>query len=323
MAAALSPEAFITGLYQNCLGRLPEPGAVSFWTEVMQQQGDATVVLAGLMGSEEYIKRASIVSDSGAKLVSLASTAFARLNRRPRVVDIGAQLMGPGSHPYDPLRRFSKLEVIGFDPLENRLSERYDAEDDDGLTLLPYAIGDGEIYTLHINNNDATSSLYPLNQKHNERFTELAAFRTIRTEQVKTHRLDDVLAEGAVDFLKLDIQGAELMVLRSALKTLERTAVVHCEVEFSPIYDGQPLYPEIQAFLNSQGFELIDLLWSGKDYYNTPSGNVAPDRLLWADAVFFKQTNNVDVMISQALISAAIYGKPTLAEHLLTMASAK
>ncbi|WP_187273072.1 FkbM family methyltransferase [Methylobacterium sp. WL69] len=322
MSPALSPEAFVTGLYQSCLGRLPEPGAVDFWIDLMQQRGDPTVVLAGLMGSEEFRARASTASPSDDKLAALAGDAFRRLDRRPRVVDVGAQLMGPGSHPYDPLRAFGQLDVVGFDPLEHRLNERIAAEAGDGLLLLPYAIGDGGTHTLHINNADATSSLFPLNAAHNARFPQLAAFHTVRTEQVATRRLDDVLAAGPVDFLKLDIQGAELMVLRSATKTLARTAVIHCEVEFSPIYEGQPLYPDVQVFLNAEGFELIDLVWSGKDYYATPSGESASDRLLWADAVFFKQTDDRDVMIAQALIAAAVYGKPTLAEHLLSKAAA-
>jgi FkbM family methyltransferase len=317
MSPALSPEVFVEKLYQACLNRPPEPGAVAFWTERMREQGDPTLVLAGLMGSAEYRKRIDDTSDEKAKLVALATNAAARLGRRPRIVDIGAQLMGPGSHPYDPLRAFGPIDVVGFDPLEHRLEERSAVEGSDGLTLLPYAIGDGQTHTLYINNNDATSSLYPLNTSHNVRFTELAAFHTVETQEVATRRLDEVVAEGPVDLLKLDIQGAELMVLRHAARTLGETAVVHCEVEFSPIYEGQPLYPEIQQFLNAAGFELIDLTWSGKDYYATRSGSVAPDRLMWADAVFFRDSDRPDIILAQALIAAAIYGKPTLAEHLL------
>ena len=322
MPPALSPEAFVTGLYRSCLGRPPEPGAVDYWTDLMREQGDHTVVLAGLMGSDEFRERASAASRADDRLAALATAALRRLGRRPRVVDVGAQLMGPGSHPYDPLRALGPIDVVGFDPLEHRLAERSAAEDGDGLLLLPYALGDGATHTLHVNNEDATSSLFPLNARHNAPFTLLAAFHTVRTETVATRRLDDVLAEGPVDVLKLDIQGAELMVLRCATRTLARTAVVHCEVEFAPIYDGQPLYPEVQTFLNAQGFALIDLLWSGKDYYDTPSRSIAPDRLLWADAVFFKETDDRDILIAQALVAASVYRKPTLAEHLLSRASA-
>jgi hypothetical protein len=38
---------------------------------------------------------------------------------------------------------------------------------------------------------------------------------------------------------------------------------------------------------------------------------------MWADAVFFRDSDRPDIILAQALIAAAIYGKPTLAEHLL------
>ena len=126
---------------------------------------------------------------------------------------------------------------------------------------------------------------------------------------------------GDVDFLKLDVQGAELMVLRSAQRTLERTAVVHCEVEFSPIYEGQPLYPEIQVFLNQHGFELIDLLVPARYHYIQPETAPAHDRLIWADAVFFHTTDDPDTLRAQSVIAAAVYSKPTLAAHLMFCAS--
>jgi hypothetical protein len=136
-----------------------------------------------------------------------------------------------------------------------------------------------------------------------------------------TKRLDDVLPPGRVDFLKLDVQGAELMVLESARQTLARTAVVHCEVEFAPIYAGQPLYPEIQRLLNGSGFELIDLLMPVRYHYVTTAGQPSQDRLLWADAVFFRVTEDPETLTAQSLIAASIYQKPTLAAHLLHAAS--
>src|SRR5438105_4406586 len=80
------------------------------------------------------------------------------------------------------------------------------------------------------------------------------------TGQVVTRRLDDVLPPGPVDFLKLDVQGAELMVLQGGPATVAAAAVVHCEVEFSPIYAGQPLYADIHRALADHGFALIDFL---------------------------------------------------------------
>lgn len=245
-----------------------------------------------------------------------AVEAAARMNRPIRVVDVGAQSLGEPTHPYYPLKSYAKLEIVGFDPLKDRLDERRATEQDDGLTLLPYAIGDGRRHTLYVNNNDATSSLFPLDLEHNAPYPNLRAHKTVRTEELDTHRLDDVLDEAPIDFLKLDTQGSELMILQHAARALERTAVIHAEVEFSPIYKGQPLYPEIQAHLDAAGFYLVDLLTMAR-YSHKPRGQGSTDVLVWADAVFFRKAPDADARLSQALIAAAVYQKPSFAEHLL------
>jgi FkbM family methyltransferase len=210
--------------------------------------------------------------------------------------------------------------VIGFDPLEDRIQERSAAESGENVTLLPYAIGDGGEHTLYVNNDDATSSLFPLNPAYNDPFNHLSELRTVRTMPVATRRLDEVLPPDPVDFLKLDIQGAELMALQSAPETLSRTAAIHCEVEFSPTYQGQPLYPEVQQHLNDAGFDLIDLLVPVRYFYVGRPEIWTQDRLLWADAVFFQRTDEPEVLMAQSLIAAAVYRKPSLARHLLRRA---
>ena len=180
-------------------------------------------------------------------------------------------------------------------------------------------MGDGGEHTLHVNNDDATSSLFPLNAALARNFEHLSHLATVRRETVQTRRLDDVLPpDEPVDFLKLDIQGAELLALRGAERTLARTAAVHCEVEFSPLYLGQPLFPEVQSHLDARGFTLIDLLVAHRYSYRVPSGRAAPDRLIWADAVFFREAeDDPAALLAQALAALLVYLKPTLAEHLL------
>ena len=314
-AAAMTAEEYISSLYRLCLGRDPEAAGLAPWLKLIRRTGDPTCVLAGILASAEYKARIASAAPNDCSLE--ARKALGVLGRRPRVVDVGAQSLGAGTHPYSPLAALSPLDIVGFDPLVDRLSQRAETEEAEGLTLLPYAVGDGGTHTLHINNFDATSSLFPLNEPHNASFNHLCDLRTVRTESVRTHRLDDVLPEGPVDFLKLDVQGAELMVLRGAEHTLARTAVVHCEVEFSPIYAGQPLYPEIHECLAARGFVLIDFVTSVRYHYIVPSCRTAPDHLLWADAVFFRQAEERQVLVAQALIAAAVYRKPTLAEYLL------
>jgi FkbM family methyltransferase len=315
----MSPHDYVDALYRAFLGRTCDPESMAAWTTTLEAGGDPTALLAAILQSEEYFDR-QVAADS-AECARLADIALARLGRRPRIIDVGAQSLGDGSHPYSPLAAMTEIDIVGFDPLAARLDERAASESTAGsLELLPFALGDGHEHTLYVNNYDATSSLLPLNAAQNRNFNGLASLETVRTERVMTHRLDDVLARGPVDFLKLDVQGAELMVLRGGPVTAAAAAVVHCEVEFAPIYHGQPLYPEIHHELAGHGFALIDLLVSTRYHYLTSSGATAGDRLLWADAVFFRETDDDETLVVQALIAAAVYRKPTLAEHLLERA---
>ena len=314
----MSPEEYVEALYELCLGRSPDPAGLAAWSAELRATRDATAVLSGLLSSEEAQLRRQMMHPD---CTDLAATALAGLNRRPRVVDVGAQSLGDGTHPYSPLADVTPIDIVGFDPLADRLSERQASESVAGsLELLPFAIKNSETHTLYINNDDATSSLFPLNTGHDAAFNHLSALKTVRTEEVQTRRLDDVLPAGPIDFLKLDVQGAELMVLQGGHRSLGVSAVVHCEVEFAPIYTGQPLYPDVHTELAHHGFQLIDLIVPGRYHYLTKSGRATPDRLLWADAIFFRETDHVETLIMQALIAAAVYIKPSLAEHLLESA---
>lgn len=306
-----SPE-LVNGLYRLVLGRDADADGLAHW--LAQEPGE---VLTGLLASEEYAAR----SDSPRS--DIPKEARERLGRRPRVVDVGAHPLN-GVHAYSPLEELGPIDVVGFDPLEDRLRERAELDRARGgsLTLLPYAVGDGSIHTLYVNNEDATTSLFPLNVEHNAAFSHLHTLHTIRTAAVQTHRLDDVLPPGPVDFLKIDVQGAELMVLQSGREVARRSAVVHCEVEFAPIYSGQPLFSEVNYEMSLLGFDLIDLIKPSPLYHMVGTAQTTPDVMLWADAVYFRRSDDPETRIAQALVAAAVYAKLSLAESLLAAAVA-
>ncbi|HEX6651995.1 MAG TPA: FkbM family methyltransferase [Thermoleophilaceae bacterium] len=85
----------------------------------------------------------------------------------------------------------------------------------------------------------------------------------VGTEDVRLTRLDSVLPELDVGsepiYLKLDTQGSEMHILRSAERTLERSEFVEAELSLVPLYHRGALFREIIEFLDLHGFDLIGL----------------------------------------------------------------
>ena len=73
--------------------------------------------------------------------------------------------------------------------------------------------------------------------------------------------LDEVAAREQLrpDCLKVDVQGAELDVLRGGASILHTLKLIELEVEFNYQYKGQALFSEIDLFLREHGFALLGL----------------------------------------------------------------
>ena len=76
--------------------------------------------------------------------------------------------------------------------------------------------------------------------------------------QVETDRLD-ALAQRCgltvIDYIHMDVQGAELRVLSGAGTLLDSIRVIWMEVEAKPLYKDQPLKADVERFMASRGFE--------------------------------------------------------------------
>jgi FkbM family methyltransferase len=85
--------------------------------------------------------------------------------------------------------------------------------------------------------------------------------RVVATQTVPVERLDALTeADGfRPDVLKVDTQGSELLVLKGAEKALRSVVLAEVEVSFLRRYAAQPLFAEIEAWMNARGFELIEL----------------------------------------------------------------
>jgi 2-O-methyltransferase len=77
------------------------------------------------------------------------------------------------------------------------------------------------------------------------------------TLTVETLTLSDWANREAVeriDFMWLDMQGMELAMLQASPQVLAQTTAVLMEVTRQHLYEGNPLYEEVLAWMGSQGF---------------------------------------------------------------------
>ena len=79
------------------------------------------------------------------------------------------------------------------------------------------------------------------------------------------------------DTLILDVQGAELMVLKGACRTLDHIRFVYSEVSYGGLYENDVIFEDLQQFLKCFGFRLF---WCCMNNHG------------WGDALFIKQRNH-------------------------------
>jgi FkbM family methyltransferase len=75
---------------------------------------------------------------------------------------------------------------------------------------------------------------------------------------VETTTLDDIVAEehlSRIDFLKMDIEGAEIEALQGAVRTLKNTRKV--VIAAYHVRNGKPTAPFVTSFLKKLGFNVI------------------------------------------------------------------
>jgi FkbM family methyltransferase len=150
--------------------------------------------------------------------------------------------------------------IVSFEPLSAMFAKLADASaDDPDWEALRVALGaEPGTATLNIAGNWASSSLLPMRERH-----RLAEPRSayVAAEECAVATLDglreEVLRPDERAYLKLDVQGSELDVLRGGARTLEQIEIVQAETSLVPLYDGAPLFGEVVAYLDEREFSLV------------------------------------------------------------------
>jgi len=245
------------------------------------------------------------------------------------MLEVGALPIDSKSEPFHALLgEWPKSRIVAFEA-EAGLCSELNRKAPPGLRYYPAAVAKGrgtrEFYeTAH----PMCGSLYPPDERWADVFHNLDVLRLKQTCSIDTVPLDAFLAEqaiGPVDFIKMDIQGAELEALQGAAEALQNVLFIVCEVEFVPLYAGQPLFGEVDAFLRSHGFVFHKFIGgAGRTVKPVVFNNDANhlNQQMWADAIFIRDLFQLEALSSEQLQKMALflslYGSPDVAHFLLS-----
>jgi FkbM family methyltransferase len=292
---AYSPDDVVRALYQGLLDRSPDDAAVSSWASAIERGVPLGDVVRGFATSPERI-RLEQRSGPGRPVVPpfASSSELVAMAGRLTVIDVGARRPADEADAHRALVESGRATVVGFEPLEGGAGVRRR----DGWTVLPRAVGDGSRRTFHETVWGPSSSLYEPDLDVMGDLDGLTGTCEVRARrEIDTVCLDDALAgvvDGPVDLLEIDVQGAELDVLRGAKRTLGDTLVVHAEAALHPLYRDQPLLADVLAFLRDAGFDLFDLPRLERYRYAGTDGRHPARRLVRVDTSFIPDRATLD-----------------------------
>ncbi len=249
--------------------------------------------------------------------------------------DVGAR-SGLGT-PWNRYR--DNLNVVSFEP-DAEEYHRLKSNLRPGDTCLNAALFSEEATVpLHLTRSRGCSSIYKPNFQFLNQFPDSERFSIEKTLEMPATTLDRLYADGkleTLDFIKLDTQGSELPIMQGGRKLLKESIIgIEVEVEFSPMYEGQPLFADVDGWIRSQlGLHLQDLRCNYWKRLDGLDNGAIRGQVIFGDALYFRpvpdlvgwiQTLPVEVgsqKLEAALITAIAYGFPDYVQSLLAHPSA-
>ena len=212
------------------------------------------------------------------------------LEEKSRMLDLAALSSEHGVQPRGVIhigahegKEFERYQAMGFGKILfveanpavfSRLKAKLDGKP--GVVLANCAISDrAGTAKLRVTSMDQSSSLLPL-KLHRKIYPDIVETQQV---EVRTITLDALLAELALDpaefnFLNIDIQGAELLALRGAEKTLRHIQAINTEVNLAELYEGCARLEEIDLHLKRRNFSRVAM--------------VTPFHPSWGDAFYVR-----------------------------------
>jgi len=236
-----------------------------------------------------------------------------KVNINFKIIEIGALQVQDNKEPfYELLDYFPSTKIIGFE-IEKEVCEKMNSNSREGVKYYPYAIGKAnEKRKLYITQHPMCTSLYKPNEELIKLYNNFEVAYLKNETIIETVSLDYFLDKfnfGDIDFIKIDVQGAELDIFKGATNALKNVLKIVCEVEFIPHYQNQPLFGDICSYLNKYNLMFNKFLGLAGRALRPTMINNDPNRAsqhIWSDAVFIHHIQKISNLSDLKLLKLAI-----------------
>lgn len=165
--------------------------------------------------------------------------------------------------------------------------------------------------TLHLTAGEFASSLYPPNAAALDRFCTWPWHELVGHDVLPVDTLDNCLAANPgwqPDFIKTDVEGADLDVLMGGEGALAGALGVQAEAAFIERNVGTPQFAAIDQFLTTRGFTLFQLLREHWARGNALVGPATRPQIIWADVIYFRDWSAMRARVEALADTAAREG---------------
>ena len=174
------------------------------------------------------------------------------------IFDVGASWGGYAKS----LRRFGfKNKIISFEPVNASYEKLLKNSFKDSYWYVHKKIivtnKNIKKQMINVSKDFDNSSLLNLTKLHSENHVEA---KYSHQEEVECDSLDNLVSHYLKDeknlMIKVDVQGTEMDVLKSALNNIKKFKLVQIELSLHKMYEQQVLWKEIIAFMNDCNFDI-------------------------------------------------------------------
>lgn len=235
-------------------------------------------------------------------------------NEKLQIIDVGAAAINE-TPIYKNLFDLDLVHLSLFDGDERQMSKIREVYGSKNVELFNNFLFDGKNHNIYIcSPNSGMTSLYKPKKDALEFFNNFSKIGYVNSiEKIKTFRLDDITKLNKIDFMKMDVQGAELEIIKNGKNKLNECLAIQLEMSFFPLYEDQPSFGDVDIYLRSIGYiphRFIDVkCWSISPTIFNGNFRTPGNQLLESDVVYIKDP------LSKASLSDSQIKKLAILSH--------